>query len=74
MALAFDPARAIVDAVCADVSALSLKLRALRLSGDFDEYWGFHLAREHKRNHCSNYANDIIPEPIPKPRLRLVKK
>ena len=51
-----------------------LKLRALRLSGDFDEYWRFHLAREHKRNHCSNYANDIIPEPIPKPRLRLVKK
>jgi hypothetical protein len=51
-----------------------LKLRALRLSGDFDEYWGFHLAREHERNHRSNYADNIVPEPIPKPRLRLVKK
>ena len=46
----------------------------LRLSGDFDEYWGFHLAREHERNHRSNYADNIVPEPIPKPRLRLVKK
>jgi hypothetical protein len=51
-----------------------LQLRALRLSGDFDEYWAFHLAREHERNHRSNYSDDIVPEPIPKPRLRLVKK
>ena len=51
-----------------------LKLCALRLSGDFDEYWGFHLAREHEQNHCSNDADDIVPEPNPKPRLRLVKK
>lgn len=50
-----------------------LKLRALKLSGDFDDYWTHHLTREHERNHLSNYAGDIAPEPIPKPRLRLVK-
>jgi hypothetical protein len=26
-----------------------LKLRALNDNGDFDEYWTFHLAREHER-------------------------
>lgn len=50
-----------------------LKLRALRLSGDLDEYWTYHLAREHERNHLSNYAAKTVPEPIPNPRLRLVK-
>lgn len=50
-----------------------LKLRALKLSGDLDDYWAYHLAREHERNHLSNYADDIAPEPIPKARLRLVK-
>jgi hypothetical protein len=50
-----------------------LKLRALRLSGDFDAYWTLHLAREHARNHLANYTDGIAPEPIPKPRLRLVK-
>ncbi|MCP4201509.1 MAG: ISKra4 family transposase, partial [bacterium] len=28
-----------------------LRLRALRSSGDFDEYWRFHEAREYERNH-----------------------
>ena len=28
-----------------------LRLRALRASGDFDDYWAFHLEREHERNH-----------------------
>lgn len=50
-----------------------LKLRSLRLSGDFDDYWTFHLAQEHERNHLSNYAAAIVPESIPKPRFRLVK-
>ena len=50
-----------------------LELRSLRLSGDFDDYWTFHLAQEHERNHVSTYADAIVPEPIPKPRLRLVK-
>lgn len=33
-----------------------LKLRALRTSGDFDEYWEFHKRQEYKRNHESCYA------------------
>lgn len=33
-----------------------LKLRALRTSGDLDEYWDFHLRREQERNHLSHYA------------------
>ena len=28
-----------------------LRLRALRSSGDFDEYWRFHEAREWERTH-----------------------
>jgi hypothetical protein len=30
-----------------------LKLRALRASGDFDDYWAFHLKQEQKRNYPS---------------------
>ena len=33
-----------------------LRLRALRSSGNFDEYWRFHLAQERRRNHESRYA------------------
>jgi hypothetical protein len=33
-----------------------LRLRSLRSSGDFDEYWRFHLEAEHQRNHASRYA------------------
>lgn len=50
-----------------------LKLRALKVSGDFDAYWRFHLDREHERNHASRYADGLVPDPIPKPRLRVVK-
>ena len=50
-----------------------LKLRALKVSGDFDAYWCFHLDREHERNHASRYADGLVPDPIPKPRLRVVK-
>ena len=28
-----------------------LKLRAIHLSGDWDDYWRFHLTRERERNH-----------------------
>lgn len=48
-----------------------LRLRALRSSGDFKEYWRFHEAREQERNHSSNYAEGHIPEldvPLPPPR------
>jgi hypothetical protein len=52
-----------------------LRIRALRASGDFDDYWQFHLAKEHERNHASRYADGVVPDPIPqpKPNLRVVK-
>ena len=42
-----------------------LRLRALRASDDFDDYWRFHLARENERNHAAHYANAEIPYPHP---------
>lgn len=52
-----------------------LRLRALKTSGDFDDYWQFHLAQEHDRVHRSRYADGEVPNPLPRerPRLRLVK-
>lgn len=56
-----------------------LRLRALRASGDFEEYWRFHEAREHERNHASRYAANEAPaikRPVAGPRrghLRLVE-
>jgi hypothetical protein len=55
-----------------------LRLRALRTSGDFDDYWQFHLAKEHERNHQSRYADGAAPSPMPplpprRPHLTLVK-
>ena len=41
-----------------------LRLRSLRSSGDFDDYWRFHLEAEHARNHTSRYAG--------KPTLRVI--
>jgi hypothetical protein len=41
-----------------------LRLRSLRSSGDFDDYWAFHLDAEHERNHASRYAG--------KPTLRVI--
>ncbi len=38
-----------------------LRLRALRSSRDFDEYWTFHEAREYERNHQAIYAGGIVP-------------
>jgi hypothetical protein len=37
-----------------------LRLRALRSSRDFDEYWIFHEAREHERNHQALYSSGIV--------------
>lgn len=42
-----------------------LRLRAVRASGDFDEYWSFHEARELRRNHLAKYANETLPHPRP---------
>lgn len=52
-----------------------LRLRALRTSGDFDDYWQFHLAKEQERTHQSRYTDGVVPDPIPQPRpgLRIVK-
>ena len=52
-----------------------LKLRALRSSGDLDDYWAFHEAREYDRNHAERYRGAV---PLPhasrtRPALRLVK-
>ena len=41
-----------------------LKLRALRSSGDFEEYWTFHLAQERVRNHEVRYAGREVPGPL----------
>lgn len=55
-----------------------LRLRALRASGDFDEYWTFHEARHHRTTHLERYAASTIPraaDPSPsrrKPTLRVV--
>ena len=53
----------------------TLRLRALRASGDFDDYWQFHLAKDHERTHASRYADGAVPNPLPpsRPHLRLVK-
>lgn len=48
-----------------------LRLRALRANGDFDEYWRFHTATEHRANHVALYADDRVPDPLP--ALQLVK-
>jgi len=56
-----------------------LRLRALRTSGDFDEYWQFHEVREYERNHVAQYADGKVPAVKksgihgPKPNLRIVK-
>ena len=39
-----------------------LKLRSLRSSNDFDEYWEFYKARALERNHASRYINCNLPE------------
>lgn len=38
-----------------------LKLRATISNGDFDDYWKFHLEREHDRVHRSRYVNGQLP-------------
>lgn len=53
-----------------------IKLRALRSSSDFEEYWAFHEEQERRRNHASKYAGGRIPriqDPLSPPRLRLVR-
>jgi len=47
-----------------------LRLRALRASGDFDDHWTFHLAKEYERTHTSRYADGEVPDPLPATRAR----
>jgi len=37
-----------------------LKLRAVIANGDFEEYWRFHLRREHERIHHAKYRDSLI--------------
>lgn len=39
-----------------------LRLRALKSSGDLDEYWAFHRAQERQRNHLERYAETEFPD------------
>jgi len=59
-----------------------LRLRALRSSGDFDEYWRLHERAEYERNHSALYADHHVPatvrpgafaQPL-RHNLKLVKK
>ena len=47
-----------------------LRLRALRSSQDFDEYWVFHEAREYERTHQTLYADGIVPPSTTSPQTR----
>lgn len=51
-----------------------LRLRALRSSGDFEQYWNYHVAKEYQRNHAANYINaNVVPvQGRSRPNLRLV--
>jgi hypothetical protein len=52
-----------------------LRLRALRSSGDFEQYWSYHVAQEYQRNHVARYAdgNVVQVQGHSRPALRLVK-
>jgi hypothetical protein len=41
-----------------------LRLRALRSSHDFDDYWTFHEYKEYDRNHRALYAEGIVPPTV----------
>ena len=37
-----------------------LKLRAVTANGDFEDYWRFHLRREHERIHHARYSDGFV--------------
>ena len=52
-----------------------LRLRGLAASGDLDDYFDFHEARELQRHHLSRYANNEAPaRPPPAPALARPRK
>lgn len=52
-----------------------LRLRAIKASGDFEDYWSFHELREFGRNHAARYQGPVpLPNrPPSRPSLRIVK-
>lgn len=51
-----------------------LRLRALRSSGDLDDYWTYHETQEYRRNHVASYADGNVAQVWgPRPALRRVK-
>lgn len=42
-----------------------VKLRALWMTGDFEQYWQYHLSKEKERNHLARYLDGVIPDPLP---------
>lgn len=57
-----------------------LRLRALRSSGDLEDYWAFHEKQELRRNHEARYKDGKVPEvvvpnpsPTGRPRFKVVK-
>ena len=57
----------------------TLRLRAIEASGDFDDYWQFHLEQEKQLNHVMSYDQEppstrfsSPQEPPQRPHLRLV--
>lgn len=49
-----------------------VRLRALRASGDFDEYWQFHEQREYERNHAQRHDGGKVV-PVRRHHLRRIK-
>lgn len=37
-----------------------MRMRALRSSGDFDQYWSYHVKQEYQRNHVAKYAEGNV--------------
>lgn len=54
-----------------------LRLRALRCSGDFDEYWAYHERCELERNHLQKYKDAELPPETTggghRPKLRIIR-
>jgi hypothetical protein len=48
-----------------------LRIRALRSSGDFDEYWDFHKRQEFKRNHLCKFQEPVIMKVVSPPSMKI---
>jgi len=53
-----------------------LKMRAIIVTGDFEEYWGYHLMKEKERNHENHYKDWKLPglsDTDQRPQLTLIQ-